>query len=290
MLISDRLEQTKFSPSEQAVVKYLKEKKHAIKQQTIKEAANQTYTNPATFIKVAKKLGFNGWASLIDSYLAEIDYLNSNLDHIDANIPFTVNDSIMTIASKLTQLSVETVQDTQKLINNESLLKAVHLMDQASEIKIFTNNNNNLIIQDFCLKMNRIKKRVGVSILKGEEKFEAANCDKNDCALLISYTGDSPTLIDLIPILRENQVPIVAITSIGNNILSELSDCVLNITTREKLYTKIGNFTTNTAIIHLLNIIYAAYFSLRYESNLEHLIKISKLADFRQSSLDIINE
>lgn len=55
------------------------------------------------------------------------------------------------------------------------------------------------------------------------------------------------------PIFEGEQIPIIAITNIGNNTTARLADCVLRICTREKLYSKIATFSTDSAIVYLLD-------------------------------------
>lgn len=91
-------------------------------------------------------------------------------------------------------------------------------------------------------------------------------------------------------ILAERQVSIIGMTSIGENTLAKLSDCVLNITTRERLYSKIANFTINTSVCYLLDVLYGIVFSEHYEKNLQHLIDIGMAYDKRPTSSTIIAE
>ena len=91
-------------------------------------------------------------------------------------------------------------------------------------------------------------------------------------------------------ILKHKEAPIISLTSIGDNKISQMSDCRLNITTREKLYSKIGNFTSNTSIIYLLNLLYAIVFAKDYDENLDHIITDGKQFDQRTTSVDIMRE
>ncbi|MGH2119881.1 MurR/RpiR family transcriptional regulator, partial [Aerococcus sp. L_32] len=105
-----------------------------------------------------------------------------------------------------------------------------------------------------------------------------------------SYSGENAGLIKCMEILKHKEVPIISLTSIGDNTISQMSDCRLNITTREKLYSKIGNFTSNTSIIYLLNLLYAIVFAKDYDENLDHIITVGKHFDQRTTSVDIMRE
>ncbi|APQ96280.1 SIS domain protein [Clostridium botulinum] len=290
MLLTEKLLNTKFSPSEKIIVDYMLKQKYDIKNKTIKEISKETFINPSTLIRISKKLGYDGWSELKEKYLNEIKYLDSNFENIDANIPFDKNDSYISISNKLATLNQVTIKDTLSLLSNEDLKNAVEMLNSASDIKLFANNESILISQDFALNMNRIKKYVSICTVDGEQVFEAFNCRKNSCAIIISYSGETKRLLETIPILKKYNIPILAITSLGNNTLANNANCVLRITTREHLYSKISNFTSNNSICFILDILYSCIFSKNYEKNLIHKIKVSKLVDPRTSKVKIIKE
>jgi DNA-binding MurR/RpiR family transcriptional regulator len=161
---------------------------------------------------------------------------------------------------------------------------------RAKHIQIFANNANMLIPQDFALKMNRIKHHTAVSTIKGEDVYTAYTCPEGTCAILISYTGESNAMKQIANILKSEGIPTIGITSIGDNYLSRVVDCYLPITTREKLYSKIGNFTVNLSVIFLLDVLYSIVFAEKYEENLAHIIRLGKIADKRKTSSDIMQE
>ena len=75
------------------------------------------------------------------------------------------------------------------------------------------------------------------------------------------------------------------ITSIGDNTLSKNADCILRICTREKLYSKIATFSTDSAITYLLDVLYSCIFALDYDRNLN-----LKIETGRFSTVDILKE
>ena len=290
MLIREKMETIKFSPAEKEVVDYLLRYPEVLDEKTMQEIAAETYTQPSTLIRIAKKLGFAGWVECKKAYQEEHDYLTRNFVDIDANLPFKANDSIMTISKKIASLGQSTIEDTLSLIHHDTLQQAKQMLLKAKHIQIFATNANMLIPQDFALKMNRIKHHTAVSTIKGEDVYTAYNCPEGTCAILISYTGESNAMKQIANILKSEGIPTIGITSIGDNYLSRAVDCYLPITTREKLYSKIGNFTVNLSVIYLLDVLYSIVFAEKYEENLAHIIRLGKIADKRKTSSDIMQE
>lgn len=80
-------------------------------------------------------------------------------------------------------------------------------------------------------------------------------------------------------------------SSLGDNRLKKYADVVLHISTREKLYSKIGGFSNEYSIKLILDILYSQYFALDYETHLKKRIDISQKAEVtRVSSIDILKE
>ncbi|MFC4770782.1 MurR/RpiR family transcriptional regulator [Enterococcus hermanniensis] len=290
MLLTEKMRQTRFSNAENTLVDYILKQDLAIKDLTVKEIADANFVHPSTLIRVAKKLGYNGWLELRDEFLSEQTYLQTYFDDVDANLPFQTNDGLMTIANKIASLERTTINDTLSLLNHDDLQKAKQLLLKSKKIKIFGSNANLLISQDFALKMRRIQKDVVTSQTMGENAYEAFNSQEDTCAILISYTGENSYILQVAEILQRRKVPFIALTSIGDNTLASISHAVLRMTTRERLYSKIANFTINSSICYLLDVLYSCVFAEDYQKNLNHLIEIGDLADTRKTSSAIMAE
>ncbi|PEN43637.1 sugar isomerase [Bacillus wiedmannii] len=288
MLLIEKMKEDIFSSSESEIIVYLFKQRENIKDKTTKQISKETYTHPSTLIRIAKKLGYSGWVELKNSFLGEIEYLNSHFSSIDANYPFDDQDSIMTVANKMALLNQTTISDTLSLLNHDDLQRATNMLDEAAHIKVFSMYHNLLICHDFKSKMNRIGKHV--SLCTVDPHFEAVNSNTETCAIVISYSGESEAIVGLLPFLKRKKVPVIALTSIGENTLTKYADCILRITTREKLYSKIDSFSSNESICFLLDLLYACVFSEDYKNNLEYKIRISKYFDHRKSSNKVMQE
>lgn len=290
MLLKEQLEKYKFSPAESIVVNYLLDFPEKLEELSIQQLASETYTQPSTLVRIAKKLNYRGWKDFKKAYLDEWRYLSKNFSKVDANFPFNKKDSVTSITQKLASLEKSTLNDIASLLSHDMLMNAKQLLLQADFIYIFAQNANLLIAEDFALKMKRIGKPTYISSIKGEETYEAYNISENSCTIFISYSGENYNLLKVNQVLKKRNIPTIAITSIGDNQLSKQCDLYLPITTREKLYSKIGNFTSNTSIIFLLDVLYSAVFVDHYEENLNHLKWTGELIDKRETSTDIIKE
>ena len=137
-------------------------------------------------------------------------------------------------------------------------------------------SNLNFAGEEFVFKLNRIHKKAYIHPIQDNLFHDAAMSSPDECAICISYSGESSNIVKTARILKENNCPIIAITSIGNNSLSDLATVTLRVTTREKSFSKIAGFSSLESISIVLNTLYACLFSLNYHDNLTYKLDIAK--------------
>lgn len=291
MLLQEKMKQNIFSYNEQTIIHFILEKQEQIKNYSTKMIGDETYTAPSTIIRIAHKLGFQGWSDFKEAFLDEVIYLNSHFQEIDSNYPFTSQDTIMQIAHKIIQLHIESANDTASLIHHDTLQNAVQILRKASVVKVFAVANLNFIGEEFVFKLNRIHKRAYIEPIQDNQFQDAIMTTSDECAICLSYSGETPTLLKTAHFLKENKSPIIAITSLGKNSLSDLATVSLNISTREKSFSKIAGFTSLESMNIILNILYSCLFSLNYQENIDYKIDVAKRVELnREIDNEIIEE
>lgn len=288
MLLEQKIKNINLTKNEQIIADYIIAHKYQLKNLSTRDIALATYTSSAGVIRLAKKLSYSGFNELKEDYLSELDYINQHFKEIDANFPFTENQSIMDIAEIMSTLMQETARDTLHLIKHDPLMKATRILQKSSTIYFYATSGNFLLARNFKLKMNRIGKKVEVDDL--DTPYSSLLITPNDCAIIISYSGQTPSLIKIAKNLKNKKIPVIVITSIGENTLSESADCVLQMTTREKMYSKISNFTTEYSLELLLNILYSCFFKTNYNHFLDYKISNAKQIEHRGANSNIIKE
>jgi len=291
MLISNKLESMdSLSKSEEVLANYILNEKENIENLSTKDLANATYTSPSTVVRLSQKLGFSGWNQFKEKYLEELKYLNKQLSNVNPDFPFEAHDTFMNIASKVGHLASNSIDDTLSLLKNDEIKKAVQLLCKSQIINVYGVSNALLMAYDFKHKMLRINKQVEIMSLPGEQVIVASNSSPANCAILISYSGESKEVLKIAEILKSKNTQMIVLTSIGENSLTAFADCIFSISTREKLYSKISTYSSNNSIHLILDILYSCVFKMNYDYNLKYKSNISKNIDERFSASNIINE
>lgn len=291
MLLIEEMKSYPFSHTEKIVIDFILEKKEEIEPYSTNQVAKETYTSPSILIRIAKKLNFKGWIDFKEAFLAEQTYLNSHFVDLDANYPFQGNDTIMNISRKISQLHIESVNDTLSLMTHDDLQKAVQIVRKSKEVQIFGVSNINFFGLNFAQKLNRINIPATCDPISENLYQNAAMMKPGECAICISYSGQTVAMLKVAKILKNKHIPIIAITSIGNNDLSKIADVTLHVSTRERSYSKIGPFVSEASISLVLDILYSCIFSLNYKNNLEYKLEIaSQIETGRNIENPIITE
>ena len=280
-----------FSTSEKAVIKFILNNPDFLKSATTKDLAKETYTSPSTIVRLAQKLGCEGYSDFKIKFLSEAQDSKTQLFSIDANFPFHKNDSIQSISTNLSYLSIDAIQETTSLINFEDYEAAINILHKSSFIDIYGVGTNQHLAYNFALDMKRINKEVTLAQSHQELIINATYSNLKRASLIISYTGETKEILEYCKILKKSKSPMICITSIGDNSISDLCDITLNIVSNEKMFSKIGNFSSRLSIILALNILYAGVFEKNYDDNVNLSIDMKRKAtDFRSKIKPLIED
>ena len=257
----------------------LREKSH-LYCYSIQEIADATYTSKAALVRFAKELGFSGWRAFLKAFVEEQKYQESHYTDIDPNFPFTAQSSRQDIINQICSLQVESVLDTADLLDRAPLEEAAALLKRSRRVGLFGISPNNLLGELFARKMLSIGRVIDVPA-RGTFGLMASSLEKTDCAIIISYSGNSGVKETgaILPILQKAEVPIIAITSAGENLLRSAAQYTFSISSRERLYSKISTFATENSILYILNVLFSCYFAQDYEANLNRKLNTSRLLE-----------
>ena len=247
---------------------------------TINQIAEYSYTSKATVVRFAKTLGFDGWEEFMKAFISEMKYLEQHKADADVNYPFDAKSSVNEIIDSIKKVQIESIQDSADLLDVEMLEKAVHYLIKAKHIIIFGLSPNIFIGELFRRKMITIKKQVDIAKL-GEMGIISNTLTEDDCAIMISYSGNNEHAEPMcyIPTLLENKVSVIGITSGGDNYMRKELDCVLTMSSKERLYTKISNFATEESLQYIFNVLFSCYFAKHYQDNNLYKLQNSKILE-----------
>jgi len=281
-IISQLTKADKFNGSEKQLADYILKNKESVINQSIQSLATSTFSSTSTIVRLCRKIGLKGYKDFKIKLSAELQQHYNDISAVNPDFPFTEDDSNKEIAQKLLELMQTSLKQTSELLTNDLLEHAVRDIFQSRKLGIFAYGDTYISALSFQNKLMKINLNANLPSLTEESKFMAANYTKNDCAILISYSGQSKNTYQLAQILRLNGVKIIAITSDKDSKIAKLSDIVLPVTNTESKTVKISPFASQVGIEYVLNTLYSCLFVANYDENQSHRLASEKLfADSR---------
>lgn len=290
MYLFQRVEETtvQYNDARKNIGVFLMEKRSETQNYTMQQIAEQTFTSKATLTRYAQSLGFKGWNSFIGEFLKETHYLETHCSEIDPNMPFGQDDNVNEIIGKILQVQTDALQDTADLMKPGLIVQAGNMLLDAGRIVIFGMSPNTILAELFRRKMESIG--ILVSIARVDEAgMIARSLRQDDCAVIISYSGNNPARMPMscMPILIRNKIQMIGITSEGSNYIRDNVRCCLTMSSRERLFTKITNYSTEESVGFILNVLFSYCFSKNYDENYKYKVSNSRELEFRrQTSLN----
>ena len=280
MLVKEKLlNREHFSDIDCRIADYIMERQEELKDDSVRKIAKRLYVAPSSIIRFCQRVGYLGFNDFREDYLKELHYLSAHFQSLNPNFPFDKGDKDITVANKIEILYEEILRDCQSLIEPEILQKTIDMIDRASEIYVCASGAQMGVAEVFRDKMMKLGKSVHICTQTDEGYYQACYCQKNSGFILISYTGETKRVLMVIEKVKERGLLSVAITSYGNNSLSNLCNICLYVSTREKLVKNLGTFGINVSVMYLLDVLYAGYFNLDYEKHFADKVKNSSACE-----------
>lgn len=266
----------RYHDARHAIGSFVLKERTTISDYSIQDVADRTFTSKATVTRFAKTLGYSGWKEFIKAFRQEQTYEETHKGVIDVNTPFKAGDDPAAIAHAIRELAIESIMDTEEQLDINMLNRAVNFLQRAKRVVLFARTPNLYYAESFCRKLLSIG--TVAEVVMSNTGLIASSLTREDCAVIISYSGNNPNQDPMYQLagLKERRVPVIGITSAGDNYIRREADAVLTMSSRERLYSKLGNFSTEESLNYILNVLYAVYFARNYEANKQYKVHTAR--------------
>ena len=248
---------------------YALEQGERICSMSMADVAAETFTSKPTLVRVARQLGFNGWPEFCRAYERELVRRFENENGLDFSLPFGEGASAREVLDAVCRIRAESARETAELQDEHALETAAHTIAHARRIALMGVANNAPLLILFRQKLMQI----GIApIYEAQEDLSIllATLTPQDCTLIMSYTGESEQRP---PVQYVNQIksmgcPVIAITGENDSYLRRHADIVLTMLSRERLYAKVGTFSTEESAACLLDVLYGCIVAQHYQETM----------------------
>ena len=230
----------------------------------IADLAKESGVSKAAWVRFSKTIGFDGLKDLKKSLFIE---LHKNTDETPPTVPFSdVGDaeSIEDLIESEKNNSICAIQDTATLLDPKEVESAAQKILCAKSVRIFGVGASGLVAEDLQTKLLRINKNVVFSSDHHVQLVYAANMTSRDVAVLISMSGNTSDILEIMELAKKCGTPIVAMTKFGNNKLAQNADVVLSISAPE-IALRSGAMSSRIAQLMAVDVLFSAVAFLDYD-------------------------
>lgn len=263
-------EMKQFTTNEQSIATYILTHQEKMLPFTIQELAKATYTSHSAINRLTQKLGLSGFKEFSLSLAREFEQNQHQLTEVDVNYPFSLGESSIQIAKEIADLMKNTIDKNLALMEDELLAQTAQLLDQAERIFIYALGDSQIRAKSFQNKLFKINKYVVIATELSEWAHHTLNVTTRDCALFLTYHGNSPSYTKVSRYLQHEQIPYVTITANHQGKLATSSTICIKLPDDEVKLAKIGTFSSQIALEYVLNVIYGCMYKIDYKHHMKN--------------------
>ncbi|MBQ8081745.1 MAG: MurR/RpiR family transcriptional regulator [Clostridia bacterium] len=241
------------SGKEKQLARYILEHPDQAVGMSIGELAQASGVSASTIVRFCRGLDYSGYKEFSRSLLAKVSLPETD-DEFD-NIK--EGDDAVTVLHNIGISSIRAIQETMQILSADPLEKAVELLLRARRIDLYGMGSSGVVAHDAAMKFARLRKAVVSYQSISDQLLSALTMTPEDVAIIISYTGNTLGILELIRHLKSQGVPVISITRYGQNPTSDLADIALHTCSNETLK-RSGAMSSRIAQMVVLDTLYAA--------------------------------
>lgn len=273
MTLQEQLkEKDNFTENEKIIADYILSHKDDVLQMSIQSLALKTFTSTSAIMRLCTRLNLSGFKDFKFRFSQELLRTNTDYNDVDPNFPFSKNDSIPEISQQLKKLTIQTLQETQKMLSTQDMKKACIMMKNAKHVALFGVGDAYLAGLAFQASMIRTGTNYIVTPVYGEQGHLAKTLHPDDCALLLSYSGSTQSTIDNAKSLKKRKIPTICITANASSELAKICDISLFLPAKEDKGHRIAAFFSRASMEYYLNVMYSYLYVLDYDKHIKETI------------------
>ena len=221
------------SNAEKKVASYFLDNVENVFAKPISQLAEESGVSKVAWVRFCKAIGFDGLKDLKKSLFSELHETAGEPAEAAAFSDIREATGIDQLILSVKNNSIRAVRDTTKLLDPASVEAAARQILNARSVRIFGVGASALVGEDLYNKLLRIDKNVCFCRDLHIQLTYAANMTPQDVAVLISMSGNTKEVLEMLALSRQCGTPTVALTKFDKSVLAQNADIRLYISAPE---------------------------------------------------------
>lgn len=244
---------TDHTNSDVIIAKFILRNVHDIPHMSIYEVAEACHTSPATITRFCKRFENISFKELKEYARSFIEFNVSEV--LVQQIEQSIHDDILQGYYKELH---ESLAETRQLIDPKELLKVVRKIHLAKKLAFFGVTFSHVIARNAQFKFIRLGKNAVAYSNHENQLTEAESLTPADTAFVISFSGETRFIVQLVKVLKERGIPIIAITGNNKSFLAKNANDLILVSNRRLDQYK-SPIVEEISILSVINSLYLVY-------------------------------
>lgn len=252
------------SKAEKKVADYFLNNMENVFNKPIATLAQEAGVSKVAWVRFCKDIGFDGLKDLKKALFAQ---LREKVDETVAD-PFSdIRDIVDTksLIEGIKQNSIRAIQDTAEILDPNALEEAARLILNAKSVRIFGVGASGMVGQDLHSKLMRINKNTYFGTDHHSQLTYAASMTPQDVAVLISMSGTTAEVLEILSLVKRCNTPSIALTKYSKTPLAMNADTVLYISSPE-ITMRSGAMSSRLAQLMVIDALFTAVAHTDYDT------------------------
>ena len=250
--------------SERKIALYILENPRSILNSTVNDIGTQAKTSGAAVIRLCKSLGLNGFQDLKVRIAGDlVKPAEQGYRDIEPG------ESYYSIVQKTTSNSIQSIRDSEEIINYEELERAVQTLLPAQNVHFFGIGASNIIAKDAQQKFLRIQKNATAFTDTHLVATLIANAGKDDVVFAISHSGETAEVVKVMALAKERGVKTISLTKYGQSSVASLADIKLFTSYSGEAPFRSAATSSRLAQLYMMDILFLSMATVQYEQTVQ---------------------
>ncbi len=256
-------------PAERRVAEHILDDPAAASLITISTMSDATGASPATIVRLARRVGFDGYRDFRIALATEVGRAQGREAPL-TGVDISPTDDLEALIAKVAAADVAAIRNTIDGLDMASFSAAVRALSGARRSVIIGVGAAGLVARDLRDKLYRLRKDVVVATDRHAALTGAAMLTAQDVALGISHSGETDDVVGPIAQAAEVGATTIALTNYRDSTLARQAQIVITTAVPDSSIRSRG-MASRTAMMTLIDCLFIAVVQTNYDASLHSL-------------------
>jgi len=270
-LLKMRAVREELSVNEKKIADFILNNAALIRDYSSQNLAASVGVSQSSIIKFSQKLNYRGFTDL--KLAIHESVVKSESGEPPNETVRLVEEKFDSVPKQLYSIKNEALITTMELNDERRLLSAVEILEKSKRIQIVALGNGSLAARNFASMLIQVGKSVVAEVDTFIQLSSVATLGKGDAVVVISFSGQSPKMIQITQQARKAGVSIISLTSYSANPIRSLADVQLFSVNQEGSF-EIPQIISNASQQHVVDVLFSLL--LMRDSNARDLLAMNR--------------